>query len=194
MLEQEGQSPLRRHPADRHIRDRQLLLNLRLHREMPPATISRPRQANEPARLAARGISSRSATPRSMWPKTPTWWSFPPAPSGETNPEVVAARDQAGDLVIARAEMLAELMRLQSGIAVAGSHGKKPTTTSLVAQVASASRWAPTHTAVVGGTPQGIPRTQRQAPGKGEELDEWSRPDESDGSASSSSPRRRWPS
>jgi len=50
-----------------------------------------------------------------------------------TNPEVVAARER-GVPVIPRAEMLAELMRLKYGIAIAGSHGKT-TTTSLVATV-----------------------------------------------------------
>jgi UDP-N-acetylmuramate--alanine ligase len=47
------------------------------------------------------------------------------------NPEVVAAR-AAKIPVIPRAEMLGELMRLQRGIAVAGTHGKT-TTTSLIA-------------------------------------------------------------
>ncbi len=63
------------------------------------------------------------------------------------NPEVVAAR-QAGIPVIPRAEMLAELMRLKAGVAVAGSHGKT-TTTSLVAQVLAAGGLDPT--LVVGG-------------------------------------------
>ena len=49
------------------------------------------------------------------------------------NPEVVEAR-RAGIPVIPRAEMLAELMRLKYGVAVAGSHGKT-TTTSMVAAV-----------------------------------------------------------
>src|SRR4029450_13279875 len=49
------------------------------------------------------------------------------------NPEVVEAR-RAGIPVIPRAEMLAELMRLKYGVAVAGSHGKT-TTTSMVALV-----------------------------------------------------------
>src|SRR5688572_26915778 len=49
----------------------------------------------------------------------------------ETNPEIAAAR-AAKVPVIPRAEMLGELMRLQRGIAVAGTHGKT-TTTSLVA-------------------------------------------------------------
>src|SRR5216684_1321047 len=49
------------------------------------------------------------------------------------NIEVQVAR-QRGIPVIARAEMLAELMRLKYGIAVAGTHGKT-TTTSMVAAV-----------------------------------------------------------
>ncbi|HJW08075.1 MAG TPA: Mur ligase domain-containing protein, partial [Holophagaceae bacterium] len=48
------------------------------------------------------------------------------------NAEVVAAH-QAKIPVIPRGEMLAELMRLKQGIAVAGSHGKT-TTTSMIAQ------------------------------------------------------------
>ena len=63
------------------------------------------------------------------------------------NPEVVAARTQHIP-VIPRAEMLAELMRLKYGIAVAGSHGKT-TTTSLVATVCMAAGLDPT--TVVGG-------------------------------------------
>jgi len=50
--------------------------------------------------------------------------------------------------VIPRAEMLAELMRLKSGIAVAGAHGKT-TTTSMVASVLAAAGLDPTF--VVGG-------------------------------------------
>ncbi|MDB4967747.1 MAG: UDP-N-acetylmuramate/alanine ligase [Myxococcales bacterium] len=64
-----------------------------------------------------------------------------------TNPEVVAARARAIP-VIPRAEMLAELMRMKYGIAVAGSHGKT-TTTSLVATVLHAAGLDPT--AVIGG-------------------------------------------
>jgi UDP-N-acetylmuramate--alanine ligase len=63
------------------------------------------------------------------------------------NPEVVAAR-AAGVPVIARAEMLAELMRLQRGIAVAGAHGKT-TTTSMIALVLERAGMDPT--AVIGG-------------------------------------------
>ena len=63
------------------------------------------------------------------------------------NPEVMAAR-AAGLPVIPRAEMLAELMRLKYGIAVAGMHGKT-TTTSMIATVLSACGLDPT--VVVGG-------------------------------------------
>ncbi len=51
----------------------------------------------------------------------------------ESNPEVIRAREH-GIPVIRRAEMLAELLRLQSGICIAGQHGKT-TTTSMVADV-----------------------------------------------------------
>jgi UDP-N-acetylmuramate--alanine ligase len=64
-----------------------------------------------------------------------------------TNPEVAAARAR-GVPVIPRAEMLAELMRLKEGIAIAGSHGKT-TTTSMIATVLSAAGLDPT--VVVGG-------------------------------------------
>jgi len=64
-----------------------------------------------------------------------------------TNPEVAEARAR-GVPVIPRAEMLAELMRLKEGIAIAGSHGKT-TTTSMIATVLSAAGLDPT--VVVGG-------------------------------------------
>src|ERR1700729_1989946 len=54
----------------------------------------------------------------------------------EQNPEVVEARERKIP-VIQRAEMLAELMRLKFGIAVAGMHGKT-TTTSMIAAVMGA--------------------------------------------------------
>jgi UDP-N-acetylmuramate--alanine ligase len=65
----------------------------------------------------------------------------------EQNPEVVEAR-QRKIPVIQRAEMLAELMRLKYGIAVAGMHGKT-TTTSMIATVLAAGNLDPT--VVVGG-------------------------------------------
>jgi UDP-N-acetylmuramate--alanine ligase len=63
------------------------------------------------------------------------------------NPEVVEAR-RRGIPVIPRAEMLAELMRLKYGVAVAGSHGKT-TTTSMVALVLDRGGLDPT--VVIGG-------------------------------------------
>ncbi len=63
------------------------------------------------------------------------------------NPEVVEAR-RLHVPVIQRAEMLAELMRLKYGIAIAGMHGKT-TTTSMVAAVLAAGGLDPT--VVVGG-------------------------------------------
>src|SRR5260370_3265095 len=58
------------------------------------------------------------------------------------NPEVVEAHKNKIP-VIPRAEMLAELMRLKYGIAVAGAHGKT-TTTSIVASVLPAAHLDPT--------------------------------------------------
>lgn len=58
------------------------------------------------------------------------------------NPEVAEAR-RRGIPVIPRGEMLAELMRLKYGVAVAGSHGKT-TTTSMIAAVMSAAGFDPT--------------------------------------------------
>lgn len=64
-----------------------------------------------------------------------------------TNPEMVAARER-GLAIVPRAELLAELMRLRQGIAVAGAHGKT-TTTSMIALVLDIAGLDPT--AVVGG-------------------------------------------
>jgi UDP-N-acetylmuramate--alanine ligase len=63
------------------------------------------------------------------------------------NPEVAAARAKRIP-VVPRAMMLAELMRLKQGIAIAGTHGKT-TTTSLVASVLAAAGMDPTF--VIGG-------------------------------------------
>ncbi|MBR6673754.1 MAG: UDP-N-acetylmuramate--L-alanine ligase, partial [Mailhella sp.] len=65
----------------------------------------------------------------------------------DSNPEVVAAHER-GIPVIPRAEMLAELMRLRTGIAVAGTHGKT-TTTSLTASIFGAAGLDPT--VIIGG-------------------------------------------
>jgi len=65
----------------------------------------------------------------------------------ETNPEVVMARARHVP-VVPRAQMLAELMRIKQGIAIAGTHGKT-TTTSLVASCLAEGGLDPTF--VIGG-------------------------------------------
>ncbi len=65
----------------------------------------------------------------------------------DSNPEIQAARER-GIPVIPRAEMLAELMRLRTSIAVAGTHGKT-TTTSLTASIFDAAGLDPT--VIIGG-------------------------------------------
>lgn len=60
----------------------------------------------------------------------------------EGNPELAAAR-AAGVPVIRRAEMLAELMRMKSAIAIAGTHGKT-TTTSMIGAMLEAGGFDPT--------------------------------------------------
>ncbi|MEG2172588.1 MAG: UDP-N-acetylmuramate--L-alanine ligase [Desulfovibrionaceae bacterium] len=65
----------------------------------------------------------------------------------EDNPEVQAARAK-GIPIIPRAEMLAELMRLRQGIAIAGTHGKT-TTTSFTAAIFDAAHQDPT--VIIGG-------------------------------------------
>jgi UDP-N-acetylmuramate--alanine ligase len=65
----------------------------------------------------------------------------------EDNPEVLAARERKIP-VVPRAVMLAELMRLRQGVAIAGTHGKT-TTTSLVTSVLAKGGYDPTF--VIGG-------------------------------------------
>lgn len=90
------------------------------------------------------------------------------------NPEILRAR--AGRIpVIQRAEMLAELMRLKKGIAVAGTHGKT-TTTSILGNVLEQAGLDPT--TIVGGKFLNIGGHARY--GKGEYL--VCEADESDGS------------
>jgi UDP-N-acetylmuramate--alanine ligase len=90
-----------------------------------------------------------------------------------SNPEVVRARALKIP-VIPRAEMLAELMRLKFGVAVAGTHGKT-TTTSLVATVLARAGFDPTM--VVGGRLHAVGSNARL--GQGELL--VAEADESDG-------------
>lgn len=90
------------------------------------------------------------------------------------NPEVRAALDTHVP-VIRRAEMLAELMRMKHGLAVAGTHGKT-TTTSMLATVAAEAGLDPT--VVIGGRLNAIGTNARLGQG------EWlvAEADESDGS------------
>jgi UDP-N-acetylmuramate--alanine ligase len=90
------------------------------------------------------------------------------------NPEVLEARRRHIP-VIPRAEMLAELMRMKYGVAVAGSHGKT-TTTSMVAAVLSAGGLDPTM--VIGGRVHMLGTNAKT--GQGEFL--VAEADESDGS------------
>jgi UDP-N-acetylmuramate--alanine ligase len=91
-----------------------------------------------------------------------------------SNPEVLEARRRQIP-VIPRAEMLAELMRMKYGVAVAGSHGKT-TTTSMIAAVLSAAGLDPTM--VIGGRVRMLGSNAKM--GQGEIL--VAEADESDGS------------
>jgi UDP-N-acetylmuramate--alanine ligase len=90
------------------------------------------------------------------------------------NVEVLAAREKQVP-VIPRAEMLAELMRLKYGVAIAGAHGKT-TTTSMVATVLAAGGIDPT--VVIGGKLNSLGTNAKL--GQGEFL--VAEADESDGS------------
>src|SRR5512139_3419783 len=90
------------------------------------------------------------------------------------NPEVEAAEERLIP-VIPRAEMLAELMRMKIGIAIAGTHGKT-TTTSLISTVLAAGGLDPT--VVIGGRLNSIGSNARL--GQGDFL--VAEADESDGS------------
>jgi UDP-N-acetylmuramate--alanine ligase len=92
----------------------------------------------------------------------------------ETNPEVIEAKLKSIP-VIRRAEMLAEIMRLKYGLAVAGTHGKT-TTTSFLATILEESKLDPTY--IIGGIVKNL--NGHAKVGKGEFL--VAEADESDGS------------
>src|SRR3954462_2979797 len=77
------------------------------------------------------------------------------------NPELIAARAQRRP-VVRRAEMLAELMRLKSSVAIGGTHGKT-TTTSLVATLLDAGDFDPT--VINGGIIEAYGTNARLGPG-----------------------------
>jgi UDP-N-acetylmuramate--alanine ligase len=91
-----------------------------------------------------------------------------------TNPELIEARRRSIP-VIPRAEMLAELMRMKYGVAIAGTHGKT-TTTSMVAALLAAGGLDPT--VVIGGKVNSLGTNAKL--GQGEFL--VAEADESDGS------------
>jgi UDP-N-acetylmuramate--alanine ligase len=93
---------------------------------------------------------------------------------GAGNPEVIAARER-GIPVIPRAFMLGELMRIRTGIAIAGAHGKT-TTTSLAGAVLQEAGLDPT--IIVGGRVKSLRASARL--GRGSLL--VAEADESDGS------------
>src|SRR5512142_3018937 len=78
------------------------------------------------------------------------------------NPEVASARER-GVPIVPRALMLAELMRLKQGIAVAGTHGKT-TTTSLTASVLAEGGLDPTF--VIGGRVEAVGSNARLGTGE----------------------------
>jgi len=90
------------------------------------------------------------------------------------NPEVIRASELEIPL-IRRAEMLAELMRLKFGLAIAGSHGKT-TTTSMVATIFEEAKLDATH--IIGGIVRNLGGNARK--GDGQFL--IAEADESDGS------------
>ncbi|MFH1829214.1 MAG: UDP-N-acetylmuramate--L-alanine ligase [Pseudomonadota bacterium] len=92
----------------------------------------------------------------------------------ETNPEVKEAR-KLGIAVVPRAEMLAELMRLKYGVAVAGTHGKT-STTSIIGHLLDYAKFDPT--VIIGGKVNNLRSNARL--GKGKFL--VAEADESDGS------------
>ena len=124
-----------------HERHRRSAAQPRLHdlRLRP----GRQRDAAPPGRAWASRPSSATTPPTSPAPTR----SSPRPPCRPTTPRW-SPRARSKIPVVPRAMMLAELMRLKQGIAIAGTHGKT-TTTSLVASVLAAAGLDPTF--VIGG-------------------------------------------
>ena len=91
-------------------------------------------------RLRDKGVKSRSAMPPKI-SATPRWSSSPRRSSATIRSWSPRARKRLP--VVRRAEMLAELMRFKSCVAIAGTHGKT-TTTSMVAALLDAGSFDPT--------------------------------------------------
>ena len=132
---------LRRHRRHRHERHRRAARQSRLRGErVGREAVDGHRSARAARRAACRSDTTprTSATPTSSWCRRRSSRAIPKS--------IEAVRRQIP--VIPRAEMLAELMRLRYGIAIAGAHGKT-TTTSMVALVLERAGLDPT--AVIGG-------------------------------------------
>ena len=125
-----------------------------------------------PTTGGTRRATFSSAIRNRMSERRKSWSSLPLC--RRSNPEVVAARRRQIP-VIPRAEMLAELMRLKFGVAIAGAHGKT-TTTSMVANVLAQGGLDPTM--VIGGKVNALGSHARL--GRGDLL--VAEADESDGS------------
>jgi UDP-N-acetylmuramate--alanine ligase len=98
--------------------------------------------------MSCRALTKATAPPRAAWPRSALRYSQVTSTAVKAdNPEVMAARSKRIPIV-PRAVMLAELMRLKKGIAIAGTHGKT-TTTSLVTSVLAEAGVDPTF--VIGG-------------------------------------------
>ena len=101
-----------------------------------------------------------------------------------SNPEVVEAR-RRGIPVIPRGELLAELMRLKYGIAIAGSHGKT-TTTSMTAAILKPA-WIPRSSSAARSRPWAVPTRASDAA-----ISWWSNLTRATALSSSSARSSRW--
>ena len=134
VFEREAARPLRRHRRHRHERHRRGAAHARLRRVAAPTSRrARPRGAsNASARGVAIGHDAENVADRRRRRRDLV--------GGQVRESRGRPRARAASIpVIPRAEMLAELMRMKYGIAVAGTHGKT-TTTSLLAAVLARGR------------------------------------------------------
>ena len=133
--ERDRADSFRRHRRYRHERHRRGAHKSRLHRARFGCL--RQRQCQAPARKGAKISVGHSA--KALGDAAVVVVS---TAIKRDNPELTAARAKRLP-VVRRAEMLAELMRLKSCVAIAGTHGKT-TTTSLVAALVDAGGFDPT--------------------------------------------------
>ncbi len=131
----DGPDPFRRHRRHRHVRHRRSAAEPRLHRAgLRPEGLAR--SPSGLPQMGARIFIGQKAENLEDAEVVVISSAIKPG-----NPELDAARAR-GLPVVRRAEMLAELMRLKSNVAVAGTHGKT-TTTTMVADAAGRRRARP---------------------------------------------------